>query len=903
MKAGLAAKEPEILARWERLRLYERLQERDAGGKQFLLHDGPPYANGRIHIGTAFNKILKDITLRSKRLLGYRAPYVPGWDCHGLPIEWKIEEEYRAKGQTRDQVDKNTFRARCRQFAADWMAVQKSDFQRLGVLGAWEHAYSTMDFTSEAKIVAEIYRFLNNGGLYRGFKPVMWSVVEKTALAEAEVEYHDRDSTAVYVAFPVITAAHEILAGAKLVIWTTTPWTLPANRAIAYHPELTYALVQTTGGDRLVMARDLVATVLETAGVTGDIVAEIPGTMLAGVVCHHPLRADGYMVDVPALPAEHVTAEAGTGLVHTAPSHGLEDFAVGQAFGLEVPTLVGEDGIYTAATPKFAGVHIFKIDALMLEALQSAGALVGHHKVTHSYPHSWRSKAPLIYRATPQWFISMQTNDLRQKALDAIKQVKWLPAQGENRIRSMVESRPDWCISRQRAWGVPIAVFVHKQTGEILRDDAVYQRVIDAMTAEGADAWFTSPATRFLGDAYTAQDYEQVTDIVDVWFESGTTHAFVLEESTDLGWPADLYLEGSDQHRGWFQSSLLHSCGTRGQAPYRAVLTHGYVLDGNGRKMSKSLGNVVAPAEIIEKYGADVLRLWVAMSDVQDDLRIGPEIIKFQEDIYRRFRNTLRYLLGNLDGFDLAQEGVTINEMPELERWVMHRLAEMIQLAHTAFEAYDLHGFYSALHTFCAVDLSAFYFDIRKDSLYCDAATSGTRRAVRTVLHHVLETLTKLLAPVLCFTAEEAWLCYHPSEDDSVHLQTLPSADLSWLNPSLAQRWQQLRDSRRVVNGALEIARAQKLIGSSLQARVELYLTPETSVDYDDWAQLTITSEVVHYRAEPAPESAYRLEDVPGVAVVVTPAQGEKCPRCWHIVAEIPAQPVCHRCAEVVAIS
>jgi isoleucyl-tRNA synthetase len=919
MKAGLPAAEPEWLARWERIGLWHRLREAGREREPYILHDGPPYANGNIHVGHALNKILKDVINRTRQMQGYDANYVPGWDCHGLPIEWMIEEKYRAEGKDKDQVPIIDFRAECRAFAATWIDVQKEEFKRLGVLGDWDHPYTTMAHAAEAAITAELGKFLMSGGLYKGSKPVMWSVVERTALAEAEVEYEDHTSTTVWVRFLVTAAPRTELDGASVVIWTTTPWTLPANRAVAYGEDIDYVLLEVTSaaegslarpGESIVIAEALVAETLEVAGITDhEVRAGFKGRELEGAVLAHPLRGHGpakggYDLDVPMVPGHHVTTEQGTGFVHIAPSHGADDFEIGRRFGLDVPETVGPGGLYTEQVPGFVGIHVFKADGPVAEAIGEAGNLLARGTLVHSYPHSWRSKAPLIFRATPQWFISMETGNLKEKALAAIEATRWVPAQGRNRIRAMVETRPDWCVSRQRAWGVPITVFVHKETGEALRDQRVMDRVVAAVAEEGCDVWFTADSARFLAPEFDAADYDKVTDILDVWFDSGSTHAFVLEARDDLSSPADLYLEGSDQHRGWFQSSLLESCGTRNHAPYKAVLTHGFINDEQGHKMSKSLGNATAPQEVCNQYGADILRLWVVASDYSEDLRIGPEILRHQADTYRRLRNTLRYLLGNLEGFTAA-ESVEPGDMPELERWVLHRLSELDRLLARSAEDYDFHRFYSALHNFCAVDLSAFYFDIRKDALYCDTPPSPRRRAARTVLDQIFSCLTAWLAPVLCFTAEEAWLTRFPSDDDSVHLRAFPELPAEWNNPALAERWETVRSLRRVVTGALEIERAEKRIGSSLQACPTLYAPADqlAALDGLDAAELFITSGVEIVEGAP-PADAFTLPDAPGIGLVPTVARGDKCARCWRVLEEVGAhepEDLCHRCADAVA--
>ena len=1033
MRAELPKREPTLLARWEELNLYDRLRGDAKGRPKFVLHDGPPYANGNLHIGHALNKILKDIINRSQQMLGKDAVYVPGWDCHGLPIEWKIEERYRAAGKNKDEVPILDFRRECREFAAHWIEVQKAEFRRLGVEGDWENPYTTMSFDAEAQIARELHKFAMNGLLYRGSKPVMWSVVEKTALAEAEVEYHDHVSDQIWVKFPIeadrsvfsytsvdfnkdqtggdklgflslndfATASAtkmESLRGASIVIWTTTPWTIPGNRAIALNEKLTYVVldicikpdnrhlplaphdltenerqvadnmnvghdryadqltkilrqkrssVAFSGCDRFVVAKNLVNDFLNAAGgvdlvtrsgkpLLGNlqeaIVAEFSGSELAHVVCHHPLAGNGYDFSVPLLPGDHVTEDTGTGFVHTAPSHGRDDYEVWIKNSLRlaqlqidrsIPYTVDENGAFTKDAPGFEGKRVLtetgeKGDAneAVIAALREAGMLVARGRLTHQYPHSWRSKKPVIFRNTPQWFIAMDRDiegadgaatpgdTLRARALAAIRATRWVPAAGERRITGMIESRPDWVISRQRAWGVPIAVFANAD-GEVLKDLVVNDRIAAAFAAEGADAWFApGAAQRFLGTAHSANEWHQVTDILDVWFDSGSTHSFVLEARPDLQWPASLYLEGSDQHRGWFHSSLLESCGTRGRAPYDAVLTHGFVLADTGDKMSKSRGNSTAPQDVIARSGAEILRIWVAASDYSEDLRIGTDILKFQEDMYRRLRNTLRYLLGNLDGFSDA-ERVTPADMPELERFVLHRLAELDVLVRRSCDAFDFHAMFTALHNFCAAELSSFYFDIRKDALYCDAPGALRRRACRTVLDELFRCLTAWLAPILVFTAEEAWLARNPGATESVHLRLFPEVPIGWRDDALAAKWERVREMRRVVTGALEKARAEKKIGSSLEAAPTLYIEGASGAEFAgiDWAEICITSQISLVDAAP-PSDAETLPDVAGAGVVFARSDGDKCARCWRVLPEVGANAthpeLCGRCADAV---
>ncbi|WP_395019634.1 isoleucine--tRNA ligase [Dongia sp.] len=927
MRGDLPKREPEILASWQKVNLFKQLRETSKGREKFILHDGPPYANGNIHIGHALNKILKDVINRSQQMSGKDAFYIPGWDCHGLPIEWMIEEKYRKAGKNKDEVAIIDFRKECREFAAHWINVQREEFKRLGVEGDWENPYTTMKNASEAQIAAEIGKFLMNGGLFRGSKPVLWSVVEKTALAEAEVEYKEHTSDTIWVKFPIVKAPAKELEGANVVIWTTTPWTIPGNRAVAYGDNIDYVVLEVTStgegalvkaGERLLVAEALKAAFEESAKITGSKpIWSGKGSALKGTVTKHPLAGlDPYYAtfQVLAHPGDFVTTDAGTGFVHIAPGHGADDYVLGIANGIEVPQTVDPDGAYFPHVGLFAGKRVLTpygkkgdANAAVIEKLKEAGALVSNSTVTHEYPHSWRSKAPLIFRNTPQWFISMAKNDLRKIALAEIEKTRFVPPQGKTRLYSMIENRPDWVISRQRAWGVPIAVFVEKKTGKLLQDQQVMDRIVDIFQKEGSDAWFASEPSRFLGNDHNPDDYEQIKDIVDVWFESGSSHSFVLEprRDTDLKWPADLYLEGSDQHRGWFHSSLLEACGTRKQAPFKAVLTHGFTLDEQGRKMSKSLGNVVAPQKVMEQYGADILRLWVAASDYSDDQRIGPEILKFMADHYRRLRNTFRYLLGALDGWSEA-ERIAAKDMPELDRWVLHRLSELDAKVRESARDYEFHALFTDLHNFCAVDLSAFYFDIRKDALYCDAPASVRRRATRTVLHEVFSRLTAWLAPILCFTAEEAWKA-RPWKDgeDSVHLRLYPETPGNWRDEALAARWDKIRDIRRVVTGALERARADKKIGSSLQAVPVVHLTPERKAELSgiDIAEIAITSGATLADGA-APDGAFTLPDVAGVAVVVNLAEGEKCERCWQVLTEVGSHKehptLCNRCTDAV---
>ncbi|MGF1462794.1 MAG: isoleucine--tRNA ligase [Maricaulaceae bacterium] len=924
MRGGLPKAEPQWLERWDRIDLYARLNAERANADTFVLHDGPPYANGHIHIGTGLNKILKDFVCRSKWMAGYRAPYAPGWDCHGLPIEWKVEEAFRAKGRKKDDIDPLDFRKACREYAQNWLDVQREEFKRLGVMGDWEQPYTTMDFASEAEIVRQFLAFKDQGLVFRGSKPVMWSPVERTALAEAEIEYQDHVSTTIWVRFPVAEGP-ETLKGADVVIWTTTPWTIPANRAVCYGPHIAYGVYEVTAmaedldfapwakpGDRLIVADALWPSVADAGFVTGftrigDASADALGAaILAHPLAAHPDAGAGYAYPVPLLAGDHVTDDAGTGFVHTAPGHGADDYAVWRAHGhSEVPETVGPDGRYFDHVPLFAGEAILKTEGkkagqdgsankAVVSALIAANTLLARGRLSHSYPHSWRSKAPLIFRNTPQWFIRLGAADdptsLRAKALSAVDATQWNPAQSINRIRSMVADRPDWLISRQRAWGAPITLFVNAR-GDILNDKAVDARILAAIETRGADAWFDTPASDFLGPDYDPSEWEKVTDILDVWFDSGSTHAFTLEPR-GLPWPADVYFEGSDQHRGWFQSSLLVGCGTRGRAPYEAVLTHGFVLDGEGRKMSKSLGNVVAPNEVAIQYGVEILRLWAASQDYADDLRISDEILKTAVDAYRKIRNTWRYLLGALHGFSEA-EALAPTAMPGLERFMLHRLAELDTTVREAYGRFDFKRVFSTLFNTLTGDLSAFYLDIRKDSLYCDRPDAERRRAARAVMGAYFDRLTVWLAPILSFTAEEAWLSRYPSEDGSVHLQVWPETPQAWFDPALADQWAVIRKLRRVVTGALEVARREKRIGSSLEANPTVYVADPAylkALEGEDLADICITSQA-RLSQEPAPEAAFRSEDVADVGVVVDKAEGRKCARSWRITPDVGADP------------
>ena len=904
MRAGLPAKEPQILKIWEDIGLYKKLREQRKNSEPFILHDGPPYANGNLHIGHALNKIIKDVINRSQSMLGKNANYVPGWDCHGLPIEWKIEENYRKKKKNKDDIPVVEFRKECRDFAKNWMDIQSEEFQRLGVYGDWEAPYSTMKYESEARIMSEIGKFLMNGGLYRGVKPVMWSPVEKTALAEAEIEYHDHISTTIFARFPIIKSPNNILTGHEIIIWTTTPWTMPGNRAVAYGKDIDYSLLEISSvkesslaklGDKILIASDLLEDVInELSIIDYKISNKLKGSELKDSILAHPLHKYGYDHDVLLLEADFVTTDQGTGFVHIAPGHGSDDFELGKKNNLPIPETVSDNGILDDNLPLLGGLRVLKDNEKIADIMSEHGALIGRGTLKHSYPHSWRSKAPLVFRTTPQWFISMQTNDLRDTALKALSETTFYPPQGENRLTKMIEDRPDWCISRQRAWGVPLAIFVNKKTQEPLRDQDVINRIVEAFKIEGADAWFEKPSSYFLGSKYNSEDYEAVMDIADVWFDSGSTHAFVLEDRDDLFWPASLYLEGTDQHRGWFHSSLLESCGTRGRAPYDAVLTHGFVLDQQGRKMSKSLGNITAPQKVINEFGADILRLWVVGSDYYDDLRIGKEILVRHSDHYRRLRNTLRYLLGALNHFEEGEK-IDFNEMPELEQWVLHRVSELSKKIEENTKEFNLHDIYTDIHNFCTIDLSAFYFDIRKDTLYCDELKGKNRRSCRTVMDILFKSLTTWLAPIICFTAEEAWQNRYKDQENSVHLQTYFKSESGWNNETLGNKWTEIRELRSMVTTAIEEKRKDGLLGSSLQARVIIEANESiyNKLNDIDLPEIFICSDV-EMNLNNKLENNY-------IDVEVELASGGKCLRCWKVVKEVKDDiEICNRCSSII---
>ena len=923
MKAGLPQKEPGILARWQAQDFYAELRNRRRGREKFILHDGPPYANGDMHIGHALNHILKDMVVRTQTLLGKDAPYVPGWDCHGLPIEWKVEEQYRKKKLNKDEVPAQEFRAECRAYAQHWVDTQREQLKRLGINADWDNPYLTMDFQAEATIVSELLKFAESGQLYRGAKPVMWSPVEKTALAEAEVEYEDIVSTQIDVAFEIVESPIAELRGAHAVIWTTTPWTIPVNQAIAYGPDIDY-IAFTWNGKTLLFAERLLQDVwLRVAYERIDGVLQtqneppkwepqgkrIKGSDLAGTMVRHPMhKLGGFFANLrPMLAGDFVTTDSGTGLVHMAPDHGEDDFDLCKANGIDPVFAVEGDGKYRAdwlwlggegsvINPKFNAP-----DGPICSALHEAGGLLAATAdYKHSYPHSWRSKAKVIYRCTPQWFVPMDqaTTDgtLRDKAMTAISDTRFIPEKGRNRLSSMVEGRPDWVLSRQRAWGVPITLFVKKGTNQYLNDAAVNARIIAGIREHGVDGWSDERAQEYLGSDYALADYERVTDILDVWFDSGCTHAFVLESGRwpDLQWPADLYLEGSDQHRGWFQSSLLQSCGTRGRAPYNAVLTHGFTMDQKGMKMSKSLGNTINPLDLMRDNGADILRLWALTVDFTEDHRIGKEILAGVSDQYRKLRNTFRYLLGALDGFSDAEK-VAVADMPELERYMLHLLADMDTKLKTAVNDFDFNTYVRLLTEFCNEDLSAFFFDIRKDCLYCDAATDPKRMAYRTVLDILFHALVRYAAPVLVFTSEEVWQTRFP-DADSVHFSEWPEVDPSWTDQGLLLRWCDVRPWRKLANEHIEALRREKVVGSSLEAEIRMAFPADP---YDREVERLKTINMSEVLIVAAAEIA--ITNSADFDVSVQKTANHKCGRCWrHLPEVVDDGALCDRCADVV---
>ncbi len=882
MKANLPNKEPGIIDNWKKMDLYNELRSESKGKEKFILHDGPPYANGDIHMGTALNKILKDIIVKFHQMSGKDSVYVPGWDCHGLPIEWKIEEQYKKNKKNKNEVPINEFRKECRDFAKKWIKIHQDQFQRLGVIGDWKNYYSTMSFSAEAQIVRELGKFLKEGSLYRGYKPVLWSTVEKTALADAEVEYKEHKSDTIYTSFKVKDSKVEELKKSEVIIWTTTPWTIPANKALAYNESLKYLIVKIEDntdfkGRQIVIAEALLKSVVEENKIKNfKKILEFKGKDFEGTICKHPFSEIGFNYDIPMLQARFVTTEQGSGIVHCAPSHGPDDFNLCIKNGIKALETVDDDGKYTKNVPQFEGIHIFKANKIVVEKLKEQKNLLASGELVHEYPHSWRSKAPLVHRATPQWFISMESHGLRKKALKALEDTKFYPNKGKERLKSMIETRPDWCVSRQRVWGVPIPVFISKKTNEILVDDEVTENIANIFEKEGADCWFEDDTQKFLGDKYKSSDYLKLNDIVEVWFDSGATHSYVLEKRPDLKWPASMYLEGSDQHRGWFHSSLLESCGTRGRAPFESILSHGFVVDGKGLKMSKSLGNIMAPEDILKKYGADILRIWVAASDYSEDLRIDNSILEQHAESYRKIRNTFRYILGNINDkyekIDFMK--LEISNFPELEQYMFNKIFNLNSKFVKNFENYNFHTLYKDLLNFCTVDLSAFYFDIRKDCLYCDSTDSKKRKYTITFLNVLLEILLRWFAPILSFTTEEIYSIINTNGKKSIHLESFSSLPSNWDNKLLEKKWNELIKIREICNSSIELKRATKEIGSSLEANLiininekMIKLTKDT-----DFSELCITS-----------DAKINKINSNEILVETIKAEGEKCPICWKI--------------------
>ena len=881
MKANLPTREPEILKFWEKINLYKELRSSRKGKEKFVLHDGPPYANGNIHMGTALNKILKDIIVKFHQMAGKDSVYVPGWDCHGLPIEWKIEEQYKKNKKNKNEVPIVEFRKECRAFAEKWIEIHKDQFKRLGVVGDWENYYSTMSYDAEAQIVRELGKFLKEGSLYRGFKPVLWSTVEKTALADAEVEYQDHKSDTIYVSFPVKSSKIDEINNCDIVIWTTTPWTIPANKALAYNESLDYLVIKILdegeyNNRRIVVAEALLESIIKDCKIQNfKNLKKFKGKDFKGTICKHPFFNIGYDLEIPMLEGRFVTTEQGTGIVHCAPSHGPDDFNLCLNNGIKAIETVDGDGKYTENVALFEGIHIFKSNPIVIEKLKEQKNLLSNGELIHSYPHSWRSKAPLVHRATPQWFISMESHKLREKALKAINETSFYPNKGKERLKSMIEARPDWCVSRQRVWGVPLPIFINKKTADILVDDEVFENIAKVYEKEGSDCWFSDDSQKFLGNKYKADDFDKLSDIVEVWFDSGSTHSFVLEKREDLKWPASMYLEGSDQHRGWFHSSLLESCGTRGKAPFESILSHGFVVDGKGLKMSKSLGNVIAPEDILKKYGADILRIWVASSNYAEDLRIDYSILDQHSESYRKIRNTFRYLLGNLnDDFEkINLESFEPKELPELEQFMLHKLYNLNINFYEYFKNYDFHNLYKELLNFCTVDLSAFYFDIRKDVLYCDPKNSHKRKSTLKVLNIILNALLKWFAPILSFTTEEIFQLISKKKG-SIHLEKFINFPKKFENIELRNKWIKLLEIRDLCNLSIEEKRASKEIGSSLEAFINLQINKQNAeiVRGIDFAELCITS-----------SAKIEINDIEDTIIQTTKAEGEKCPVCWKI--------------------
>ncbi len=910
MKANLTKKEPEILKRWEEINLYRKIRERSKGRPLFILHDGPPYANGHIHMGTALNKILKDIIIKSKQMSGYDAPYVPGWDCHGLPIEHNVDKELGEKKKSMSTVE---IRRYCRKYAERFINIQREEFKRLGVLGDWNRPYLTMDYKYQATIVREFGKFALNGSLVRSKKPVYWCIHCKTALAEAEVEYKKKVSPSIFVKFRMISDLSKFSSKLKrddvfIVIWTTTPWTIPANLAIALNPSFEYVACDTKKDGIFILAEGLSDLCMHDFGYKDyEIVARLDPKDLEGLEARHPL----YERSSKIVLADYVTLTAGTGCVHIAPGHGAEDYETGLKYGLDIYSPVDSEGRFTDDVKYFAGMQVFEANSYVNEKLKEEGALIKEDQITHEYPHCWRCKNPVIFRATEQWFISMEKNDLRKKALSAISEVKWIPYWGKDRIYSMIEGRPDWCISRQRVWGVPITVFYCKRCGKTVISQEIIDHVSKKIEQYGADIWFSEDAKSLLPEGTRCPEcgsdqFEKEKDILDVWFDSGVSFAAVLEKNSELRFPADIYLEGSDQHRGWFHSSLLCSVGTRGKPPYRCVLTHGFVVDAQGRAMHKSLGNVISPEDIIKKYGAEIIRLWVAAEDYTDNIRISDEIIQRLVEAYRRIRNTCRFILGNLYDFDPEKDKVPYSEMHELDRWILHRLQEINEKVQRAYERFEFHTVYHTLYNFCIMDLSSFYLDIIKDRLYTSRRDSKQRRSAQTALNEILEVMVRLMAPILSFTADEIWQHMKGKRSESVHLEQFIPVKEEYKDRELKERWDEIIEIRKEVLKALEIARKEKLIGHSLEAEVILGLPEKLKEKFmpyrDVLRDVFIVSDLQIVSKEELKDGKY--SELLGIKVKVNPSPYPKCERCWRrdkTVGKDPEFPdICERCISVL---
>ncbi len=893
MKANLPKKEPDIINQWEENNLYEKLRNKAKGREKFVLHDGPPYANGHIHMGTALNKILKDMITRFHQMNGKDSIYVPGWDCHGLPIEWKIEEQYKKNKKNKDDIPIRDFRKECRDFASKWIEIHIKEFKRLGVVGDFKNYYSTMSFKAEAQIVRELGKFLLDKSLYQGFKPVLWSTVEKTALADAEVEYLDHTSNTIYTAFKVTNTNKDFLKNSSVIIWTTTPWTIPANKALAYNSNIDYSLIEidqidSFEGQKIVVATNLLNDFVSTCKIKNfKKIKTFKGDEFKDTICSHPLHKLGFKHAVPMLNANFVNLEQGTGIVHCAPSHGPDDFNLCLQNNIQSKYTVDNSGCYTKEIPFFNNLHVFKADKEVIQKLKEEKMLVSADKLQHSYPHSWRSKAPLIYRATPQWFISMETQSLRKKAIKSINETIFYPSKGKERLLSMIEGRPDWCVSRQRVWGVPLPIFINKKTKEPLRDKKVIDRIAEVYEKEGSDCWFTDNPQRFLGKEYKSENFDQLKDIVEVWFDSGSTHSFVLEPRDDLKWPADMYLEGSDQHRGWFHSSLLESCGTRGKAPFKSILSHGFVVDGKGMKMSKSAGNVISPDEILKNFGADILRVWVTASDYAEDLRIDKTILNQHAESYRKIRNTFRFILGNIqDNFQkIDLKDLNVKKLPELERYILHKLFILNLSYEENIKKYNFHRLYKELLNFCTLDLSSFYFDIRKDVLYCDSVKSKRRKDCIIVLNILLDCLLKWFAPILVFTTEEIYNLINKT-NTSIHELSFPELKTEFRDNDLEEKWKNLHKIKQEANIAIEEKRSTKEIGSSLEAEIEIQTNDE---NYKLLEKLDLTEYFITSKAKLIKNSSNQKE----IIIKVKKTNGEKCPRCWKIL-----ETKCARCAE-----